>query len=81
MAYVRQVEHEAATGPLKKVFDAAAAREGKLANIVQLMGLDARVAASSMRFYASIMKTPNALSASRREMLATVVSVANGCHY
>lgn len=34
-----------------------------------------------MQFYISLMKAPNALSNTRKEMLATVVSHANDCYY
>jgi hypothetical protein len=34
-----------------------------------------------MQFYVTLMKTPNALGAARREMLAAVVSNVNECYY
>jgi alkylhydroperoxidase family enzyme len=45
------------------------------------MSHDANVAAESMRFYARLMKSPNALDAARRELLAAVVSNVNDCYY
>ena len=34
-----------------------------------------------MMFYLKLMKSPNGLSAARREMLAAVVSNLNDCYY
>ncbi len=60
---------------------AGRAREGKLANIIKVMGLDARSAESSVKLYLSLMKSANALDAPRREMLAAVVSNVTDCYY
>jgi alkylhydroperoxidase family enzyme len=45
------------------------------------MSRDAAVLQGSMMFYLNLMKSPNALSAARREMLAAVVSNINECYY
>ncbi|MHC4948081.1 MAG: carboxymuconolactone decarboxylase family protein [Planctomycetota bacterium] len=81
MAFIRQIDPNEAEGPLKRVYDAAAGRSGGVANIIKVMGLDARSVQASMGFYVSIMKADNALDAARREMLATVVSNINDCYY
>ena len=81
MAYIRQIREDEATGRLKDVFAAGRAREGKLANIIKVMGLDARSAESSVKLYLSLMKSANALDAPRRELLAAVVSNVNECYY
>jgi len=46
-----------------------------------VMSLDEPTNQTSTQFYVSLMKTPNALDAACREMLAAVVSNANGCFY
>ncbi|MHC5114390.1 MAG: carboxymuconolactone decarboxylase family protein [Planctomycetota bacterium] len=81
MAYVQQVEEGDATGALAKVYEAAAARTGKVANIIKVMSGDGRATSASMQFYVAVMKSPNALEPARREMLATVVSNVNDCYY
>lgn len=81
MSYIEPVPEDRASGVLKKVYDAAAARAGKVANIIKVMSRDARSTQASMQFYVSIMKAPNALEPARREMLATVVSNINACYY
>ena len=81
MAFVSQVGETEATGVLQRVYAAAQSRAGSVANIIKVMSLDGRSVQGSMQFYVSLMKTPNALDAPRREMLATVVSNVNECYY
>ena len=81
MAYVRQIDEEEAKGRIARVYEAGKSRAGRVANIIKVMSLDARSTQASMQFYLSLMKTPNALDAARREMLAAVVSNANECYY
>lgn len=81
MAYIELVDEKDATGLLKKVYEAGSSRAGSVANIIKVMSRDARSTQASMQFYVSIMKTPNALDAARREMLAAVVSNVNACFY
>ena len=81
MSFIRKVPVDEATGRLKKIYEAGIARSGSVGQIIQLMSLDDRSVASSMQFYVSLMKSPNALPAPQREMLATVVSNINDCYY
>lgn len=81
MAYVQQVSEDSAVGILASVYKAARARAGGVANIIRVMSGDGRSLNGSMQFYVSLMKSANALSPARREMLATVVSNANDCYY
>ena len=81
MAFIRQIAEADATGPLKRVYAAATGREGSVAGIVKVMGLDAPSLQASMQVYMSLMKRDNALMPSQREMLAAVVSNVNDCYY
>ena len=81
MAHIEQVSEEAAEGGIARLYEAARARAGGVANIIKVMSRDARSAQGSMQFYVSLMKSDNALTPSRREMLAAVVSHTNGCYY
>jgi len=84
MPFIRTIlpgSPEAATGPLKAMYDAGIARAGEVAQIIQVMSLDAHVLSASMQMYLSTMKRPNALPAAKREMLAVVVSNVNACFY
>ena len=82
MAYIKQVNEDEAEGVLKRVYDAAAGRVGDdVANIIKVMSRDGRSVQASMQLYVSLMKSPNGLEPSRREMLAAVVSNINECYY
>ena len=81
MANIRQIDEDAATGRLEAVYAAGRGRAGGVANIIKVMSLDARSLNGSMGFYVGLMKSPNALEPSRREMLATVTSNVNDCYY
>ena len=81
MAWIRTVAGGEAEGDLKPLYDAAAKRAGKVFGIVRLMSPNPRVLEASMNLYRAIMFGPSPLSRRQREMLATVVSATNGCHY
>ena len=81
MPYIRQITLDNATGALKRELEKAVARAGRVFNIVQIMSLNARVMKASMDFYGASMFGKSPLSRAQREMLATVVSRANHCHY
>ena len=81
MAWIETITPEHATGLLGKVYQAAAARAGQVYNILRLQSVNPSVLQSGMGFYVSVMHKSSPLSRARRELLATVVSRANNCHY
>ena len=81
MAHLRLIDVGEATGRLRAEYDAAVARAGKVFNIVKSMSLRPGVLQRSMELYKAIMFGPSGLSRQERELLATVVSCANDCHY
>ena len=81
MSHLRLTDVDEATGLLKEEYDAAVGRAGKVFNIVKSMSLRPRVLKSSMDLYKDIMFGPCGLSRQERELLATVVSRHNDCHY
>lgn len=81
MSYIRTVSDAEATGRLAAAFEAARTRAGRVYNVVRLMSPNPAVLDASMGLYLAVMKGPSPLSRARREMLATVVSKENGCHY
>ena len=81
MAYLKLVDEDEASGLLKTEYDAAVARAGKVFNIVKAMSLRPEVLRESMRMYRAVMFGRSALSRQERELLATVVSRENDCHY
>jgi alkylhydroperoxidase family enzyme len=70
-----------ATGLLRRQYDAALRRAGRIWNIVSIMSQNPRALKASMDFYGALMYGPSPLSRSQREMLAVVVSASNRCRY
>ena len=81
MPWIETVSLEKARGVLKKEYEAAIKRAGRIWNIVNIMSINPRVMKNSMDFYGAMMHGSSPLTRSQREMLATVVSVANDCEY
>lgn len=81
VSYIEQIAPAEADGLLNQIYTAATKRAGGVANIIQLMSLDAESCQASMAFYIKLMKTGDVLSRADREMLATVVSCVNDCYY
>ena len=81
MAWIRQVPVDEATGALRREFDEAIKRAGRVWNIVHVMSLNPRVMRASMQQYIAVMFGPSPLSRFQRELLATVVSAELKCHY
>jgi alkylhydroperoxidase family enzyme len=81
MPHIRLIDVDEATGPLAAEYAAAMGRAGKVFNIVKSMSLRPRVLKSSMDLYKEIMFGPCGLTRQERELLATVVSRHNDCHY
>ena len=81
MPHLPLIDELEATGALAREYEAAVRRAGKVFNILKSMSLNPAVLARSMQLYREIMFGPSELSRVERELLAVVVSVANGCHY
>ena len=81
MLWIRTLGVEAATGRLATSYRAAVDRAGRVFGIVRAMSLQPAVLDAAIRLYVAVMKDPGDLSGRQRELLATVVSRANDCHY
>lgn len=81
MAWIKQIDFEEATGLLRKEYEKAIARAGRIWNIVRIMSLNPRVMKASMEHYGALMHGESPLSRVQREMLATVVAATVGCVY
>jgi alkylhydroperoxidase family enzyme len=79
--YLRLIEEGEAEGVLREEYDAAVERAGKVFNIVKAMSLRPAVLQASMRLYREIMFGESGLSRQERELLATVASHEQDCHY
>jgi hypothetical protein len=81
MPWINQIPIEDATGLLKRQFDAALKRAGRVWNIVHIMSINPLIMKDSIRLYQTSMMGESPLSRAQREMLAVVVSCVNNCHY
>ncbi len=82
MAWIETVAPEQAEGLLRRLYDEALRRAGKVFQIVRLQSLRPRVLRNSTMLYTEVMFSPDSgLSRAQRELIATVVSRVNGCHY
>jgi alkylhydroperoxidase family enzyme len=75
------IDEADADGLLKEEYDAAVERAGKVFNILKAMSLRPAVLRASMALYREIMFGESGLSRRERELLATVASAAQSCHY
>lgn len=82
MAWIETIVPEAARGRLAESYEAAIKRAGRVFHIVRLMSLRPKQMDASMELMMSFMYDPDCeLSLREREMVATVVSRLNDCHY
>lgn len=82
MAWIRTVDEVEATGIVKEEYDAALARAGQVYNIVKLLSVRPKSMRPFIELYIAIMFDEDSpLSRMQREMIATVVSKVNECHY
>lgn len=81
MAWIKTVPLEHAKGLLSKIYQAAIKRAGRVFNILRVQSTNAPALQASLGLYLAIMHKDSPLSRAQRELLATVVSRANKCHY
>ena len=81
MPWIKQVPVEEATGLLRKLFDQALDRAGRVWNIVHVMSQNPPVLRDSIRLYGAAMFGASPLTRVQRELLAVVVSAETNCHY
>lgn len=81
MARIRVIEHEEATGRLLDIYNNLVSTRGKLADVHKIQSLRPESIVKHMELYLEIMFSKSDLSRAEREMMAVIVSVANGCEY
>ena len=81
MAWIRTVSDSDATGLLAQIYEAARERAGRVWNILRIQSLNPPVLQASLEMYLKVIHGESGLSRGLREMIATVVSRANHCHY
>ena len=81
MAWIEQTEVADATGLLEKIYADAKKRAGRVFNILKVQSLNPPTLRASMGLYLQTTQAESPVSRALREMIATVVSKVNGCHY
>lgn len=81
MAYIRTVPPEESAGDLRREYEAAVRRAGKVFNIVGIFSLRPRTLREVISLYRTTMFGSSALSRAEREMIAVLTSITNDCHY
>ena len=81
MAFIETIDIQNAKGIVKEEYEKGIKRSGKVFNILKIMSRSPAALRESMRMYLAIMFGESDLSRAQREMLATVVSRVNHCHY
>ena len=82
MPWIRTVAPGEATGLLKRIYDEAIARAGKVFNVLRIQSLRPELLQAGLDLYQELMFSPRSpLSRAQREMIAVAVSRANDCHY
>jgi alkylhydroperoxidase family enzyme len=81
MAWIRLIRDDEATGVLAREYKAAIARTGKVFGVLRVQGLMPKALEKSTGLYRVLMHGDGPLRRDQREMIATVVSWANGCAY
>ena len=70
-----------ATVPLAELYRRVAGAGREPANILAVSAVNPRALEDHVRLYRGLMFGPSPLSRLERELVATVVSHANACHY
>lgn len=81
MAYIETIAPDDADGELKRLYDEAIRRAGRVYGILRLQSLNPPVLAASLELYKAVMFGPSPLSRAEREAIAVTVSRSNDCFY
>lgn len=81
MPWIHTVPEDEADGLLRREYEAALKRAGKIFHIVSIQSLRPGVLRASIGLYQALMFEDGELPRWVRELLAVVVSRANQCHY
>lgn len=73
--------YDNADGILKEIYDELIQKRGALSEVLMIQSLHPESIRSHIQFYTDIMFSKTSLSRAEKEMIAVVVSVANGCIY
>lgn len=81
MTWIRTIDEREADGYVQSVYEAHRKARGWVSNIVKSFSVRPDTLRAFQNLFVTLMFGPSDLSRAQREMIATVVSVANRCHY
>jgi len=81
MAFIDYIPYDDASPELKTLYEKFGGLSKTPANIVRIAGHNPQAMQKHIEFYRSIMFGRSPLSRDQREMIGTVVSALNKCHY
>ncbi len=81
MTKIKTIEPENAEGELREIYDDLRKKRGKIAEIHKIQSLNPPSIKNHMNLYMTVMFGKSPLTRAQREMMAVVVSKANGCEY
>ena len=81
MPNIKVIPFEKATGKLRDIYDDLIEKRGKLAAVHTIQSLNPDTIIAHIELYMTIMFSQSPLTRAQREMIAVVVSAANGCEY
>ncbi len=79
--YIRVIDEDEAEGPLFKLYDEIQSKRGRLSNVLKIQSLDPKGLEAHLDLYMALVFGKGPLSRRERELIAVVVSSANGCEY
>lgn len=81
MPWIETITEDDADGPLRAVYDRITGARGKASNIMRVQSLHPEAMAAHLDLYMAVMFGRSGLRRAERELIAVVVSAANGCDY
>ncbi|MBU6403438.1 MAG: peroxidase-related enzyme [Pseudomonadota bacterium] len=81
MAWINSIDEAHADGALAAFYADLRARRGQSTPIIEAQGLDVEALQQHLALYSHLMFAPGGVPRDEREIIAVVVSAANGCGY
>ncbi len=81
MSWIEMISYDDSEGELRERFEPLQYEPGKIDHILQIQSLMPSSITSHQAFYKDIMFKRSDLSRKERELIATLVSIVNECHY
>ena len=81
MAWIRTIAENEAEGLLATIYQSALQRTGRVFNILRVQSRNPKSLRAGLGLYRETILADSPVSRILREMIATVVSKTNGCHY